>query len=182
VREDAVDGNQLRARIDRLWQANVVPDVLIVGGHGHLSLSGFKVRNDPVSWPDLAFFLRKQTSCPWTFIFYSCNGGYPGVMPAFGHANGLDFIFGPRIKVAADAMTHATMEIISWKEGGGDDVVAAKALVDRVNTWGNETGAGTHATFLRVMWGEGSAARYPNAPNIQNPIGDPIPVRGWGLD
>ncbi|WP_437741861.1 hypothetical protein WMF39_40720 [Sorangium sp. So ce1504] len=181
VRDDAVDGNQLRARIDRLWQANDVPDVLIVGGHGHPSLSGFSVRNDAVRWHDLAFLLREQTSGPWTFVFYSCNGGYPGIMHAFGRANGLDFVFGPRIEVAADAMTHATMEIISWKEGGGGDFAAAKALVDQVNTWGIAAHGEAHAMFLRVMWAEGSAARHPNAPNTQRPIGDPIPLREWGL-
>ncbi len=182
MQQDAVDGNQLRARIYELWQADEVPDVLIVGGHGHPSLSGFKVRNELVAWSDLAYLLREQTSRPWTFIFYSCNGGYPGIMLAFRHANGLDFVFGPRIEVAADAMTHATMEIISWKEGGGGNVVAAKSLVDRVNTWGNERDAGAHASFLRVMWGVGAADRYPDTPNAQDPIGDVIPLRGWGLD
>src|SRR5437588_11494292 len=48
-------------------------DVLIVGGHGHNSLSGFLIGNDPVRWHDFAALLRGTLPKTCSFIFYSCN-------------------------------------------------------------------------------------------------------------
>lgn len=179
VIEDAHDGNHLRARIDRLWQKDEVPDVLIIGGHGHESLTGFWVRNDPLRWHDLAFLLREQTAAR-CFIFYSCNGGYPGMTHVFGGSKGLDFAFGPRIQVAAHAMAKASIGVLHWREVGGGDIKSAKALVDGINSWGRDAHSATHEMFLRVGWGEGPGTRHPDTPNSQVPIGASISLRGWG--
>ncbi len=178
--EEARDANELRTRIDRLWWRDDVPDVLIIGGHGHNSLSGFWVRNDPLRWHDLAFLLREQTAAPWSLIFYSCNGGYPGMTHVFGGTNGIDFAFGPRIEARACAMAKATIGIVAWKENGGGGIDSAKALVDLLNSWATDAYSASDEMFLRVNWGEGRGTRHPDVPNEQNPVGEPIPLRGWG--
>jgi hypothetical protein len=181
TQEKATDGEDLRTRITTLFEAHEV-DVLIVGGHGHDSLSGFWVRDDPVRWHDLAFLLRQKVRRPCTFVFYSCNGGYPGSTYALGGASGIDFIFGARIYVYDVAITHATMSILDWREAGQVDPGTAKALVDAENRWGAATYPGTeHDLFLRVMWGE-PTERHPATPNPQRPYGPLIPLRGWGLE
>jgi len=157
-------------------------DVLIVGGHGHKSRSGFWVGPEPLRWQDLAFLLRGKLSIRCSFIFYSCDGGYPGISHVFGRVGGPDYVFGPRISVDADAMAEATHRILEWKLGGAGDVSAACQLVDDVNAWARSTYFDpNHHEFLRVMWCEGPQSRYPNKPGPEKPIGEMIKLRGWGL-
>jgi hypothetical protein len=157
-------------------------NVLIVGGHGHGSLMGFNVWENPVRWHDLAHLLRGKLPNACTFVFYSCDGGYPGIMHIFGRETGPDLVFGPRIKVMAEAMTHATIEILKWKGTGGGDTTAAKTLIDRLHNWarGQYLDEYDH-DFLRVMWSEGQNARYPDQPGPDKPNGTSIPLREWGL-
>lgn len=182
-RERATNGDQLREKLVARLTGDELPDVLIIGGHGHASLSGFWVQDDAVRWHDLAFLLKTEVKQPCTFVFYSCNGGYPGLMHSLGRPTGIDYAFGPRIEVFANAMTRATMDILNWKERGGGNVADAQALVDNLNAWGAQTYADhSHDLFLRVMWAEGPAGRHPNDPNRQVPYGPVIPLRGWALD
>ncbi len=176
--QDAIDANHLRARIYNLCQGSQIPDVLIIGAHGHQSLSGFLVRNDSVRWHDLASLIAAQINFPRALIFYSCNGGYPGISHALTGQNGLELVFGPRITVAAKAMTKATLDILEWKQNGARCVDRAKTLVTRINAWG-ASWSRTHGKFLRVMWGQGAGTRYPDDPHNQRPIGGVIPLRGW---
>jgi hypothetical protein len=181
LQEKAVDAEDLRTRITEAFEGDEKIDALIVSGHGHSSLSGFMVRDDPVSWPDLALLLRRRVRQPCTFVFYSCNGGYPGVSLALGGAYGVDFVFGSRIVVRASAMTHATMAILDWKETGAVNPSSARTLVDRENQWGAAMSPNTpHTLFLRVMWGE-RMERHPVEPNRQRPSGSVIRFRGWEL-
>ncbi len=186
VQERATDGEDLRTKLMTGLTPRDRIDALIVGGHGHASLSGLWVRDDPVRWHDLAFLLREQVRYTCTFIFYSCNGGYPGIMHALGRADGIDFAFGPRVSAYAGALAHATMSVLTWKEAGGVDAAGARALVDQENAWGAATYPAPanepHDRFFRVMWGEGPNARHPDEPNGQVPYGPLIPLRGWGLD
>ena len=146
-------------------------DILIIGGHGHNSLSGFNVCNEPLSWHDPALLLRGKLSIKCTFIFYSCNGGFPGMCHLFGKESGPNFIFGPTIKVDASIMANAIIEIINLKKSGTLDLSAAKQLVESSNKNNGE--------FLRVWWSE--VSRYPKSPSKDIPEGDIIPVIGWGL-
>jgi hypothetical protein len=157
-------------------------DVLLVGGHGHSSRQGFEVRGEPVRWHDLAFILRATLPKNCTFIFFSCNGGYPGISHTFGRESGPDFLFGPFIVVEAQAMCRAVEEILAWKSKGGGDAISARELVDKVNEWARVTYfSKREQKFLRVTWGERPGCRYPNEPSIEKPSGHSIKLRGWGL-
>lgn len=116
-----------------------------------------------------------------TFIFYSCNGGYPGVMHMFGRESGPDFAFGPRIRVYPEAMTYATIEILNWKNCGGGNTGDARTLVDAINRWASKKYPSEldHHQFLRVMWGNGAKCRHPDLPSDEKPAGDLIPLLGW---
>jgi hypothetical protein len=159
-------------------------DVIIIGGHGHPSLWGFVVGNDDVRWHDLAFLLRGKLSRGCTFIFYSCNGGYPGISHIFRRDSGPDFVFGPRIAVYRDAMLNATLQMLNWKLQGGGDVNSARRFVDQVNQWAKEEypNDAEHHEFLRVMWGEGPRCRHPDKPGPDLPDGPKIELRRWGLE
>jgi hypothetical protein len=171
----------LKLHLESLDTTNL--DVLIIGGHGHPSLSGFWVDATPLRWHDLAFVLRGRLPRSCSFVFYSCDGGYPGVMHIFGRDSGPDFVFGPRISVYARAMTHATIEILNWKDGEANDTVAARGLVDKINAWAAVQYPldPDHHRFLRVMWCEGANCRHPDDPGGETPSGSVIPLLGWGL-
>lgn len=177
----AATPQELQAKLLALPFDNL--DVLIIGGHGHPSLQGFWVTETPLRWHDLAFLLRGKLKASCSFVFYSCNGGYPGVMHLFGRQSGPDFVFGPRIKVFAGAMTHATISILDWKKNGGGNHHAAKALVDKINNWAKSQSANypDHHEFLRVMWCEGSNCRHPDVPGGEKPSGSGIDLLEWGL-
>ncbi len=157
---------------------------LVVGGHGHESLSGFWVGEEPLRWHDLAFLLRGRLARRCTFMFFSCNGGYPGISHAFGRNTGPDYVFGPAITVRAGAMTHAVMRVIEWKEGESDQRrSSARALVDKINVWARDSypSEPDYEAFLRVMWDEGPRSRYPKRHGADGPEGSVIPLLGWGL-
>jgi hypothetical protein len=176
--QTATTAEELKGHLEALPEF----DVVMVGGHGHESLSGFWVHDETVRWQDLAFLLRGRLPAKTTFVFYSCDGGYPGIMHIFGREGGPDYVFGPFITVRAPAMTHAAMEIIGWKERGAGDAVAARGLVDTINAWAKGKYSDTYdQNFLRVMWTEGSRGRYPEKPGPDKPQGDVIPLRSWGL-
>ena len=84
-------------------------DVLIIGGHGHGSLSGFTVGSEPVRWHELARRLEGRLPKSSTLIFYSCNGGFPGIGHIFSEGAGPDCVFGPYIRVDPNAMAHAAI-------------------------------------------------------------------------
>lgn len=176
------DPGALKQHLEAMSKAAL--DVLILGGHGHPSMEGFWVRGTPLRWHDLAFLLRGALPRSCTFVFYSCNGGYPGIMHIFGRDSGPDYVFGPRISVYARAMTHATMEILKWKEAGGGDSSKARVFVDTINTWAatEYSHDPDHQQFLRVIWCEGSNCRHPDKPSAEIPNGSSIPLLGWGLD
>lgn len=157
-------------------------DVLIIGGHGHSSLSGFLAGEDPIRWHDVAVLLRGTLAKNCSFIFYSCNGGYPGMAPMFAPNSGPDFAFGPYIKAEGDAMTHATKEILTWKLNGGGDPSDAIALIDIVNRWARATYIAPYdQSFLRVTWQQGQKIlRYPTKPSSDRFTKPLIKLRGWG--
>lgn len=175
------DPNALKQHLEGLALEDL--KVLIIGGHGDASLTGFWVQNDPLRWHDLAFLLRGRLSKDCSFVFYSCNGGYPGIMHLFGRNSGPDFVFGPRISVFPSAMTHAVDEILKWKDQGSCTQQSSIQLVDGVNSWagGQYPNDPDHQQFLRVMWCEGSNCRHPDIPGEETPVGPTIPLLGWGL-
>ena len=97
-------------------------DVLIVGCHGHKSLTGFCIANEPVRWHELASALKDSLPTSCSFIFYSCNGGYPEIAHVFYGSGGPDFLFGPYIHVDSDAMKYAVLQIVDWKRRGSSVV------------------------------------------------------------
>jgi hypothetical protein len=159
-------------------------DVLIIGAHGHASLSGFNVQSEPVRWHDLALLLRGSLPEGCTFIFYSCNGGYHGIRPMFSKHSGPDFAFGPYIRAWGDAMAHAVNEILTWKMTGVRDFSAACSLVDAVNQWASMTYTKPYdQSFLRVMWSEYPKIRYYPSRHGSDRFTKPlIKLRGWAKD
>lgn len=156
-------------------------DILILGAHGHDSKTGFCVREQEVRWHDLAALLKDALPTTCTFIFYSCNGGYPGIGHAFSKSSGPDFIFGPYIRVLPDAMTHAVRAVIEAKRSGMKTSGEARRLVESINRWAAETYFKKYdRSFLRVLWKSGhKISRYPNKPSRDQPTKTPIKLRGW---
>jgi hypothetical protein len=156
-------------------------DILILGAHGHESKTGFCVREQDVRWHDLAALLKDALPKTCTFIFYSCNGGYPGIGHAFSKSSGPDFIFAPYIRVLPDAMTYAVKAAIDSKRSGMKTSEDASQLVERINRWGAETYFGKYGrSFLRVLWKSGHRiSRYPNTRGGDRPTKAPIKIRGW---
>mgnify|MGYP003406554121 CR=1 FL=1 len=177
----ATDPEDLASQLDALALSSL--DVLLIGGHGHDSRSGFWVNEMPLRWHDLAFRLRGKLPKSCSFIFYSCNGGYPGIAHVFGRESGPDFVFGRSISVYADAMTYAVMHILAWKDAGHCDAIQARVLVDSINAWATKQYPleNDHHQFLRVTWCEGSRSRYPDQPGGEAPSENRIRLRGWGL-
>jgi hypothetical protein len=186
TQEVASDGEDLKARLLALLGTEC-PDVLIIGAHGHDSLMGFIVQSDPVAWFDLALLLRGRLAKNCTFVFYSCNGAYPGIAHVFGRTGGPDFVFGPRVQAIDDAMTYATQMILKWKEAGAVNLTSARKLVDDVHKWAAKTYPNSNYkgiakydhSFLRVIWNEGTG-RYPANPGPDKPDYTKIKIRGWG--
>ena len=156
-------------------------DILILGAHGHDSKTGFCVRGQEVRWHDLAALLKDALPKTCTFIFYSCNGGYPGIGHAFSKSSGPDFIFGPFIRVLPDAMAHAVKAAIDSKRNGMKTSDDARRLVESINRWAAETYFGRYdQSFLRVLWKCGRRiCRYPDTPSRDQPTRAPIKLRGW---
>lgn len=154
-------------------------DVLIVGGHGHNSLTGFCISNEPVRWHELAFALKDSLPTSCSFIFYSCNGGYPGIAHAFYGFAGPDFIFGPYIHVDSNAMKYAVHQIVDWKRRGSRTPEDACGLVDALNGWAMTMYPRKYdQSFLRVQWTDGKRTfRHPNGPGIDRPTLPPIPLK-----
>lgn len=156
-------------------------DILVLGAHGHDSKTGFCVREQEVRWHDLAEILKGTLPKPCTFIFYSCNGGYPGIGHAFSNSGGPDFILGPFIRLLPDAMTQAVKAIIDSKGSGIKTPDDASRLVDSINRRAAETYFAKYdRSFLRVLWKCGRRiCRHPNAPSRDQPKKAPIKLRGW---
>jgi hypothetical protein len=156
-------------------------DILILGAHGHESKTGFCIREQEVRWHDLAALLKDALPKTCTFIFYSCNGGYPGIGHAFNKSSGPDFIFGPYIRVLPDAMTHAVKAIIDAKRSGIKTPDEGRQMVESINRWAAETYFAKYdRSFLRVLWKCGRRiCRYPNTPSRDQPKKAPIKLRGW---
>ena len=156
-------------------------DIFILGAHGDDSKTGFCVREQEVRWHDLAALLKDALPKTCTFIFYSCNGGYPGIGHAFSKSSGPDFIFGPYIRVLPDAMTHAVKAIIDAKRSGIKTPAEAIHLVESINRWAAETYFAKYdRSLLRVLWKFGRRiCRYPNTPSRDQPKKAPIKLRGW---
>jgi hypothetical protein len=156
-------------------------DIFILGAHGHRSRTGFYVREEEVRWHDLAALLKDALPKTCTFIFYSCNGGYPGIGHAFGKSRGSDFIFAPYIEVLPDAMTYAVKAVIDSKRSGMKTSEDARQLVKRINRWAAETYFGKYdRSFLRVLWKSGHRiSRYPNTRSSDRPTKAAIKIRGW---
>jgi hypothetical protein len=156
-------------------------DILILGAHGHGSKTGFCVREQKVRWHDLAALLKDALPKTCTFIFYSCNGGYPGIGHALSKSSGPDFIFAPYIRVLPDAMTYAVKAVIDSKRSGMKTPEDASQLVERINRWAAETYFGKYdRSFLRVLWKSGHRiSRYPNTRSSDRPTKAPIKIRAW---
>lgn len=156
-------------------------DIFILGAHGHESKTGFCVREQEVRWHDLAALLKDALPKTCTFIFYSCNGGYPGIGPAFSKSSGPDFIFGPYIKVLPDAMTHAVKAVIDSKGSAIKTPDDASRLVESINQWAAGTYFGRYdQSFLRVLWKCGRRiCPYPDTPSSDQPTRAQIKLRGW---
>lgn len=156
-------------------------DILILGAHGHDSKTGFGVREQEVRWHDLAALLKDALPRTCTFIFYSCNGGYPGIGHALKQSSGPDLIFGPYIEVLPDAMTYAVGAIIDAKRSDIKTPDEASHLVNSINRWAAETYFAKYdRSFLRVLWKCGRRiCRYPNTPSRDQPRKSSIKLRGW---
>ncbi len=155
-------------------------DILIVGCHGHDSRTGFYIGDQPVRWHELASVLKDCLPRSCSFIFYSCNGGYPGIGHMFYGAGGPDYIFGPYIEVDADAMKYAARQIARWKrEGGTSTPEGACALVDEVNDWSKSMYSHKYdQSFLRVQWTDGRKThRHPDEPGPDKPKSPLIPLK-----
>jgi hypothetical protein len=154
-------------------------DILIVGCHGHDSLTGFFIGDEPVRWHELASALKNSLSSSCSFIFYSCNGGYPGIAHMFYGSGGPDFIFGTYIHVDADAMKYAVRQVVDWKRRGGSTPQEACDLVDAVNEWAKTMYPHTYDhNFLRVQWTDGRKTfSHPNKPGLDKPRLPPISLK-----
>jgi hypothetical protein len=129
-------------------------DILIIGAHGHSSLTGFCIGDEPTRWHELASNLEGRLPASCSFIFYLCNGGYPGIAHVFDGASGPDFVFGPYIAVDADAMKYAVRRIVDWKRKFLGTPEQACELIDDVNKWAKEMYSDSpyDQSFLRVQW------------------------------
>ena len=154
-------------------------DVLIVGCHGHESLTGFLIADEPVRWHELASALKNSLRVSCSFIFYSCNGGYPGIAHVFYGSGGPDFLFGPYIRVDADAMKYAVRQIVDWKRRTSGTVEEACDLVDAINEWAETMYRRKYdRSFLRVQWTDGKRTfRHPNGPGPDKPTLPLIPLK-----
>jgi hypothetical protein len=154
-------------------------DILIVGCHGHGSLTGFYIADEPVRWHELASALKNSLPVSCSFIFYSCNGGYSGIAHVFYGAGGPDFLFGPYVRVDADAMKYAVRQIVDWKRGGSCTHEEACGLVDTVNEWAKTMYRRKYdQSFLRVQWTDGKRTfRHPNGPGPDKPSLPLIPLK-----
>jgi hypothetical protein len=155
-------------------------DILIVGAHGHGSLTGFYVGDEPTRWHELASKLKGRLPASCSFIFYSCNGGYSGIAHIFDGASGPDFAFGPYIRVDADAMKYAVRRIVEWKRKFLHTPKQACELVDEVNQWAKEMYPNRpyNQSFLRVHWRDGHKnLRHPKEPGPDKPTLPLIPLK-----
>jgi hypothetical protein len=155
-------------------------DVLIIGGHGHGSLSGFIVGNEPVRWHGLARRLSGRLPESCTLIFYSCNGAFLGIGHIFSKGAGPDYVFGPYIGVDPDAMAYAARAIIAWKKAAGGAPDAACKLVNKVNKWARRRYQDRYdQSFLRVPWYEHPyTRRHPTKPSSDKFDQPLIPLKG----
>jgi hypothetical protein len=155
-------------------------DILMIGCHGHNSLTGFCVGDQPVRWHELASALKDSLSLSCSFIFYSCNGGYSGIAHMFYGSGGPDFLFGPYIHVDADAMKYSVRQIVDWKRRGSSTAEEACCLVNAVNEWakGMYPRKKYDQSFLRVQWREGQKTlRHPTEPGRDRPNLAPISLK-----
>lgn len=154
-------------------------DVLIVGGHGHDSLTGLYIADEPVRWHELASALKDSLPASCTFVFYSCNGGYSGISHVFYGFGGPDFVFGPYIHVDADAMKYAVRQIVEWKRRASTTPEEACRLVDAINDWAKTMYRRKYEqSFLRVQWTDGKRTfRHPNEAGPDKPTLPLIPLR-----
>lgn len=175
--------DELRELLERFISLHNEGDVLILGGHGHGSRQGFWVDDTPVRWHDVSFLLRGRMRDETEFVFYSCNGGYPGISHVFGRDGGPSFVWGPRIEVLVTAMRHATRQILQSHSAGSCTRELKVDLVDAVNGWAQQTLADfpDHEQFLRVWWSERTGGRHPAGPSHEQPDGTEIALLGWGL-
>ncbi len=171
------DSSNWRPALQSLSFENL--DILIIGCHGHNSLTGFCIGDEPVRWHELASALRSRLAASCSFIFYSCNGGYPGIAHVFYGYGGPDFLFGPYIHVDADAMKYSVRQIVDWKRLGCSTPEEACSLVDTVNDWARTMYPRKYdQSFLRVQWTDGKKTfRHPNGPGIDKPSLPPIALK-----
>lgn len=177
---DAAMATDLRRHLDNFLNDHGEGDILIIGGHGHPSLSGFWVADDPLRWMDVSLLLRGKMKPNTEFVFYSCDGGFPGIGHLL-HGPGPSFVWGPRIKVRPEAMRHATRLILDAHLSGDATTQSKIALVDQAHAWARARypQSSYDHEFLRVIWSEGEHGRYPNTPSPDHPEGDQIPLRNW---
>ena len=147
-------------------------DILMIGSHGHNSLTGFCIGDEPVRWHELASALKDSLPASCSFIFCSCNGGYPGIAHMLYGSGGPDFLFGPYNHVYADAMKYSIRQIVDWKRRGFSTAEEARCLVDDVNEWAKNKYPDSEydQSFLRVWWREGQKTLcHPTEPGPDIP-------------
>jgi hypothetical protein len=155
-------------------------DILIIGCHGHNSLTGFCISDEPVRWHELASALKNSLPASCSLIFYSCNGGYLGMAHVFYGSGGPDFLFGPYIHVDSDAMKYAVRQIVDWKRRGPSTPEQACCLVSAVNEWARSMYPRKKydQSFLRVQWREAHKTfRHPTESGPDKPTLPPISLK-----
>lgn len=169
---------ELQAALQLFLDTHSSGDVLIIAAHGHGSLEGIVVDATPVRWHDVASLLHGRMREQTEFIFYSCNGGYPGIAHIFCPGSGPTFVWGPRITVGVGAMRHATEEILNAHAAGRNTQTDKVAVVDTLHGWARTVLQGRgHDEFIRVWWS--AQNRYPTTPSGEVPTGPAIPLLGW---
>lgn len=159
-RSVAANADELRKQFEEPQDGT---DVLILGGHGHASLSGFWVGAEAVRWHDLAFLLRGALPDNCTFIFYSAANRW--------------------LNQSAQARTWGASSLcLHWRDSGGrgeDAGLSEEARVEagrhRPNSWARSVQRRKHCGEMGFSGRlQPAAVRRTRSPALHQFSSDPI--------